>query len=53
MKITTKHIPYSIMIVEDDYWTAQDLAAEVRYRGAVVTGPTSHLSKAMKMVEGA
>lgn len=52
-KMTTEGMPYTIMIVEDEYWTAKELAAEVRDRGAVVGGPTSCLSKAKTMVEGA
>lgn len=43
---------YHIMIVEDEYWTARDLAAEALDRGAVVAGPLSSVPKAISMVAG-
>ncbi|CUX68078.1 CheY-like receiver domain-containing protein (modular protein) [Agrobacterium tumefaciens str. Kerr 14] len=36
-----------ILVVEDDYFAAQEMAANVRAVGAVVVGPISNLSDAM------
>jgi len=43
---------YRIMIVEDEYWTAMDLAVELQERGALVTGPFSSLSQAIEALRG-
>ncbi|MFC0202443.1 response regulator [Paracoccus rhizosphaerae] len=43
---------YLIMIVEDEYWTARDLAAEARDRGVAVAGPTSSIPDAINLLKG-
>ncbi|MEE2859662.1 MAG: response regulator [Pseudomonadota bacterium] len=43
---------YLIMIVEDEYWTARDLAAEARDRGIIVAGPTSSIPDAINLLKG-
>ncbi len=43
---------YRIMIVEDEYWTAMDMAATIADRGAVVVGPVASLSEAMDLLHG-
>ncbi|MBM3605172.1 MAG: hypothetical protein FJX25_10585 [Alphaproteobacteria bacterium] len=43
---------YHVMIVEDEYWTALDLAVEVEDRGAIVTGPFSSVSQAIEVLRG-
>lgn len=41
---------YRILIVEDEYWTARQLAMEVRDRGAVVLGPISSIPQALELL---
>ena len=41
---------YQIMIVEDEYWTAIDMATEVADRGGTVIGPLSSLSEAVTLL---
>lgn len=43
---------YRIMIVEDEYWTAMDLAQEVKKRGATVTGPFSSIAQVIEELSG-
>ena len=43
---------FRIMIVEDEYWTALDLAHEVRKRGATVTGPFSSIAEVIEELSG-
>lgn len=40
-----------IMIVEDEYWTAMDMATEVEERGGAVTGPVATVSGAMGLLQ--
>lgn len=44
---------YRVMIVEDEYWTAMDLAVELQDRGATVTGPFSSVSQAVEVLRSA
>lgn len=41
-----------IMIVEDEYWTAMDMATQVEDRGGAVTGPSASVSEAMALLHG-
>lgn len=41
---------YHIMIVEDEYWTAMDLAVEVQERGAEVAGPFGSVPQAIELL---
>lgn len=43
---------YRIMIVEDEYWTAMDMAAQVRERGASVSGPLGSIAQAIEALRG-
>ncbi|MBM3606320.1 MAG: response regulator [Alphaproteobacteria bacterium] len=43
---------YRIMIVEDEYWNAMEMATEVEDRGGIVTGPLGSLSEAMDLLHG-
>jgi CheY-like chemotaxis protein len=44
---------HRIMIVEDEYWTAMDLAVGLQERGALVTGPFSSIPEAIEALNGA
>jgi CheY-like chemotaxis protein len=44
---------HRIMIVEDEYWTAMDLAVGLQERGALVTGPFSSIPEAIEALSGA
>lgn len=39
---------YSIMIVEDEYWIAMDLALEIQSHGATATGPFTSIPQAVE-----
>ncbi|MBM3604159.1 MAG: response regulator [Alphaproteobacteria bacterium] len=41
-----------IMIVEDEFWTAMDMATQVEDRGGAVTGPSASVSEALAMLHG-
>lgn len=43
---------YRIMIVEDEYWTAIDMATQVRERGASVSGPLASIAQAIEALRG-
>ncbi len=43
---------YRIMIVEDEYWTAMDMATQVRARGASVSGPLGSIAEAIEALRG-
>ncbi|MFN7004564.1 MAG: response regulator [Roseinatronobacter sp.] len=43
---------YRIMVVEDEYWIATQLAAMVRERGAAVVGPTGSIPQAIELLSG-
>lgn len=43
---------YRIMIVEDEYWTAMDLAVELEDRSAEVLGPFSSVSATIEALSG-
>jgi CheY-like chemotaxis protein len=40
------------MVVEDEYWTAMDMATELETRGAVVAGPLASVSEAVTLLCG-
>lgn len=44
---------YRIMIVEDEYWTAMDMAVEVQERGAKVAGPFGSVPQAIELLRSA
>ena len=43
-------MPYRILIVEDEYWTARHLAMEARDRGVAVMGPIGSIPQAMEFL---
>lgn len=43
---------YRIMVVENEYWIATQLATMVRERGAEVIGPTSSIPQAIELLSG-
>lgn len=43
---------YRIMIVEDEFWTAMDLAHEIRKQGATVVGPFGSVAQVMDELSG-
>lgn len=40
-----------IMIVEDEYWTAMDMATAVEDHGGTVTGPVASVSEAVGLLQ--
>ena len=43
---------YKILIVEDEYWTAQSMMSEAHDRGASVIGPVSSVPGAIELLSG-